>query len=58
MADVSITIAKQSTIGMNSTIMVSGHVDDAALAPFTDQLATLLAASVSSIDATSPTATA
>ena len=60
MADVTITIRK-STAGADTTIMVSGSVDDTSLAPFTSQLSDLLSAaahspSVSAVPSTSPSA--
>lgn len=49
MADVTINIRKTDPNNLNNTsnIMVSGVVDDAALAPFAMQLSTLLSAAVS-----------
>lgn len=49
MADVTITIRKNVN-GVDSTIMVSGQVDDSALSPFTVQLSSLLSAAVSATD--------
>jgi hypothetical protein len=53
MADVSITIRK-SGVGGDTTIIVSGIVDDAALQPFTNQLSTLLSATANSASSTPP----
>lgn len=50
MADVTITIRQTN----NTSIIVSGSVDDSALAPFTSQLATLLSAAANIPPAPTP----
>lgn len=56
MADVTITIRK-TIVGGDSTIMVSGSVDDAALSPFIGQLSSLLAAAASADSSTAASGT-